>query len=114
MEYGGNTLFSFIQKAHEYISAGYIDIDDWHKLIQVIFKQMVESIEYIHSKNICHFDISLENFLINGVQVECCDNGKIKFDINTNDIQCKLIDFGLAEHFPNGDFSSTKYCGMYT
>ena len=59
MENGGNSLFDFIQKAHGFVANGKIAMTEWHKTVQIMFKQMIESIEYIHSKNICHFDISL-------------------------------------------------------
>jgi len=46
-----------------------------------IFLQIIESIQYLHSKNIIHRDIKPENFLIFDL------NGKFKI---------KLIDFGFA------------------
>ena len=69
MEDGGESLFDFVNKAHQLILSGNIDITEWHRVCKVIFKQMLECIEFIHSLNICHFDISLENFLINDVDV---------------------------------------------
>ena len=113
MEDGGiNSLFSFVLKVHRCISKGYIDINNWHKVVGIIFKQMVEAIEYIHSKNVCHFDISLENFVINDIDIKILDDGKWEFCLDNN-IQCKLCDFGVAEYFPNADFSTSKYCGMW-
>eukprot|EP01084_Bolivina_argentea_P232976 392510_1 len=63
MQHGGRSFFDFIVKAHQFISLDKIQITEWHKLVKIIFKQMIECIEYIHAHNICHFDISLENFL---------------------------------------------------
>merc|ERR1712099_211166 len=100
MEDGGVPLFEFITNAHNLISQGKIEIADWQKVVNIIFKQMVECIEYLHSKNVCHFDVSLENFLINDVEIEIevhGDDHKIRF--LTDDIQIKLCDFGLAELF---------------
>eukprot|EP01084_Bolivina_argentea_P027752 51553_1 len=65
MENGGSALFDFITKSHNLIQSGKIEISHWKKVCKLIFSQMVECIDYIHSKNVCHFDISLENFLIN-------------------------------------------------
>lgn len=45
----------------------------------LILKQLLDSVGYLHSKNICHRDIKLENIII---------------DIDTK--QIKLIDFGFA------------------
>ena len=97
MEDGGDGLFEFIVKAHHFIQSGEITISEWHKVVKIIFKQMIECIEYIHSQNVCHFDISLENFLINDVSIEIHNtpNGdRVKFD--TDKICIKLCDFGYG------------------
>eukprot|EP01084_Bolivina_argentea_P048140 88715_1 len=65
MEDGGKCLFDFIVKLHHYTAKGTILITELQRVIKIIFKQMIQCIEYIHNKNVCHFDISLENFLIN-------------------------------------------------
>ena len=112
-EDGGQQLFQFIHRVHELISSNKIDINDWIKMVKLIFKQMIECIEFIHSKNIAHFDLSLENFLITQVKVEHFKNKngeKFSF-IFSDDIQCKLCDFGLAQYFPKGNFISSKNCG---
>eukprot|EP01083_Nonionella_stella_P083804 231771_1 len=62
MEDGGRDVLKFAAKAHKFIASGHLEISEWHRMVRIIFKQMVEAIEYIHSKNVCHFDISLENF----------------------------------------------------
>eukprot|EP01084_Bolivina_argentea_P043738 80550_1 len=110
MEDGGRCLFDFITKSHRYMERGLLDVGAWHDVCKIIFKQMMESIEYIHCKNVSHFDISLENFLISDVQIIVNRDGKIRFCADT--IQIKLCDFGLAELFDsNEDFSSSKHCG---
>eukprot|EP01084_Bolivina_argentea_P234822 395311_1 len=70
MEDGGNNLLDFVIKVHKFLENGFLDIDNWHKLVKHILKQMIECIEYLHSKNICHFDISLENMLISNAEIE--------------------------------------------
>merc|ERR1719410_1819281 len=112
MEDGGSSLFTFIKKAHQLLRTKQIDFAHWHKVVHVIFAQMVEAIAYIHSLNIAHFDISLENWLINDVKVDVQSNGKtqqMKFVLDT--IQVKLCDFGLAQMFTNAKCLSNKYCG---
>ena len=135
MEDGGITcLFDFVVKAHNLIEVGKLDICEWHRITKIMFQQMMESVEYIHSKNVAHFDISLENFVLNDMDVVLVTTAeneeKIKFCVIDRDnngdgcgspsssgIQVKLCDFGLSEVFPNDklrgkpDFQSTKYCG---
>eukprot|EP01084_Bolivina_argentea_P229812 387785_1 len=121
LSHGGSSMFQFVVKAHKLISIGKIDISEWHKIIKVIFLQMIETIEYIHNKSVCHFDISLENWLIGDVQIQEMKNNmdskhtKIKFLLNT--LQISLCDFGLAHYFENcnsdknNGFITDKYCG---
>ena len=123
MEDGGYSLFDFCVKIHQFIQIGKLEISEWHRIAKIIFKQMVECVEYIHNKNVAHFDISLENFVINDIDIILSTKAndktesKIKFDDkNGEGIQVKLCDFGLAEIFPNSspsgpNFKSSKFCG---
>ena len=110
MEDGGQSLLHFVQRAHKCIKAQKLDISQWIKMCKIIFKQMVESIDYIHSKNVAHFDISLENFLINDVKINVIQDDKLQFCFDDK-IQCKLCDFGLAQYFADDNFSTSKFCG---
>ena len=96
MEDGGGGLFDFVFKAHQLIKTGDIQISEWHKVVKIMFKQMIDCIQYIHCKNVCHFDISLENFLINDVPVSIkrCSNGNEVIVFDTDQIHVKLCDFG--------------------
>mmetsp|Transcript_61725 Transcript_61725/g.55717 ORF Transcript_61725/g.55717 Transcript_61725/m.55717 type:complete len:390 (-) Transcript_61725:396-1565(-) len=123
MEDGGTTsLFDFCVKVHQLIQKGHIEISEWHRVVKIIFKQMVDCLEYIHSKNIAHFDISLENWIINDVKVEYEENDnknkKNKMRFVTDDIEIKICDFGLSELFSNSKtknaFKTRKYCGKPT
>eukprot|EP00488_Nonionellina_sp_1-RS-2012_P001378 TRINITY_DN2207_c0_g1_i1.p1 TRINITY_DN2207_c0_g1~~TRINITY_DN2207_c0_g1_i1.p1 ORF type:complete len:132 (-),score=44.14 TRINITY_DN2207_c0_g1_i1:87-425(-) len=105
MEDGGSSLFDFVTKAHNLVTANKIDIRHWQKVCEIMLQQMMQVTEYIHSKNVAHFDISLENFLINDVQIEVDRNGgheRIRFVMD--DIQIKLCDFGLAQIFTKRSF----------
>jgi len=67
------------------------DINIWKnntisKLKQFVI-QMVDAIHFLHTNNFCHFDIKLENIVINQ---ECKDFGNM----------FKLIDFAFAEEYP--------------
>eukprot|EP01084_Bolivina_argentea_P096508 173493_1 len=114
MENGGTCLFDFILKAHIFIKRGVLALSNWQEIVKIIFSQMIEAIEFIHSKNICHFDISLENVLINNVKIAVqYDNNKQteKIIMKTDGIQVKLIDFGLAQLFSSSECKSSKFCG---
>jgi len=130
MSDGGHSLFDFNLKVHEYIESGKIHIAHWHELVKVILRRMLDCLESIHSMKVCHFDISLENFLINDLDVEYNDDETLSFIFDDDDaVQIKLCDFGLAECFETEsndrdgsdcnddqkeetvDFQSDKYCG---
>eukprot|EP00483_Globobulimina_turgida_P000787 UN00788 len=75
---------------------------------------MVECIHFMHARNVVHFDISLENFLINDIKIEVIQNiktQKCKLKFVSNDIQIKLCDFGLAELFTKEECQSNKNTG---
>ena len=85
---GGFELFDFVRRGHQLIELGKLDMAEWHRVIKIIFRQMAQSVDYIHSKQIAHFDVSLENFLINDIGIDCNQkNGKIKFVLNREDKQ---------------------------
>ena len=75
-----------------------LEVSHWIKICKVIFKQIVECIEYIHSRNVCHFDISLSKFVINDAWINYQQNENIKqkaVQVPIEDIQVKLCDFGI-------------------
>ena len=109
MEDGGFSLFNFVAKLHKFIKAGKLDIAELHRIAKIILKQMIEAIDFIHSKNIAHMDISLENWLINDLDINIDRNGKIHF---CDQIQIKLCDFGLSLIFEYGTkWECNKWCG---
>ena len=68
----GNNLYQYIRKRP---GSRMSDENE----VKKIFKQIVQSVSYMHSRNVAHRDLKLENVLI---------------DRNTK--QTKLIDFGLS------------------
>ena len=56
------------------IEAGQLSISEWRKTTKIIFKQMVEAVEFLHRHRVVHCDISLENFLISEAEVLIKDN----------------------------------------
>ena len=61
--------------------------------IAVIFKQLLSGLAYLHSHNIVHRDLKLENILIQEIE-KSKTNGEDLFNI-------KIIDFGTARIFDN-------------
>ena len=91
MELGGySDLFEFITFSEQGCLSPDIAID--------ILIQIFEAVEYLHSyKNIIHRDLKAENFVLN-------------IDENNN-INIKLIDFGLAIEKPKNDIKLNEIIG---
>eukprot|EP01083_Nonionella_stella_P001097 3169_1 len=117
MEHGGTNLFHFVKEAHQCLANGVLPVPVWQSFCKIAMKQMVDLIDWMHNTmKTCHFDISLENFVISNARVSVDVTTKKILNFN-NDFQIKIIDFGLAEMFTTTgedgtiDFSSTKYVG---
>ena len=84
MEYiNGGNLFSFVKKRRKLSE----------KTAKFLFRQIIKGIKYIHSKNIVHRDIKLENILI---------------DVNNN---IKICDFGIGKILDNKNKKLHDQCG---
>mmetsp|Transcript_11799 Transcript_11799/g.24897 ORF Transcript_11799/g.24897 Transcript_11799/m.24897 type:complete len:773 (-) Transcript_11799:166-2484(-) len=64
-----------------------------------VLRQIISSVSYLHSKNIIHRDLKLENFL---------------FSDKNEHSELKMIDFGLSKHFQNGDVQFETVGTPYT
>ena len=78
----GGDLLSFVKKRTKLNE----------KTAKIIFKQLILAIKYIHSRNIIHRDIKLDNILI---------------DLNNN---IKLCDFGVGKQIHKGELLNDQ-CG---
>eukprot|EP01083_Nonionella_stella_P175723 612773_1 len=112
---GGDSVFSFVKQAHVLISAGHLSVHEWHKAVKVMFTQMVGCLSFLHSKHVCHFDISLENWLLNDVQITCVEHTNSpkhsKMSFNLTDFEIRLIDFGLSNVFPVDNYETDAHVG---
>lgn len=61
----------------------------------VCIQQMLRAINYMHMNYIMHRDLKPENWLLAS-------------DKKTEEMELKLIDFGLSKRFESGEFASTK------
>ena len=59
-------------------------------ILQYIMRQIVDAIKYIHSRNIIHRDLKLDNIMVS------FDNDNDKNNLNMMRARIKIIDFGLA------------------
>jgi len=66
------------------------DLSQWQNNVRRWFKQLLVSLNYMHTRNICHRDMSLENVVLKG--------GDVK--------DVRIIDFGLAYHYADRNFKS--------
>merc|ERR1712154_280772 len=95
------------------INQGLLSLNEWQCAIRVLFKQMVDFLDWMHTKmGVCHLDISLENLLIMDVFVMSDQgiDGKQQIYLSHN-FQIKFCDFGLSAAFDKKDFRCNKYVG---
>ena len=86
MEYiNGGTLNECLDRYKNKYNQGFPE-----NIVQFLMRQIIDAIKYIHSKNIIHHDIRLDNILVN------FDNAKAKLDLNMMEARIKIIDFGIA------------------
>ena len=65
------------------------------EIVQYLMRQIIDGINYLHSKNIMHRDIKLDNILLN------YDNEDDKNNFNIMKAKVKIIDFGFAIYLNN-------------
>jgi len=113
MEHGGINFFDFVVECHKAIESKKLSINEWQRVSRILFKQMVEFVDWLHTKmGICHLDISLENLLIKEVSVYTDRTIKGEEEIFFRDgLQIKFCDFGLAAKFDAKNFYCNKYVG---
>ena len=65
------------------------------EIVQYLMRQIVDAMNYLHSRNIMHRDIKLENILLN------YDSEEDKNNLNIMKASVKIVDFGFAIYLKN-------------
>lgn len=73
-----------------------------------IIKQIISAVSYLHSKDIIHRDLKLENFLFMNRSKVIRPNGEEFSDT------LKMIDFGLSKHFVQGELQHDQVGTPYS
>jgi len=66
--------------------------------VRVLFRQMLETIAYIHEENICYSDVKPANFLLKTVDLAQDPLG----------LEVKLADFGCSQELSDDDFLTAR------
>jgi len=107
----GGVLFDYIKSMHirkfvpphayqqpnfpqEYVEKS----NAWIKTVRHFFRQLVDSVSWMHNKGVCHLDLSLENTMI--------------YEMSSQTI--KIIDFGVAMKTEDGNFMQSKRIGKFS
>ena len=61
------------------------------EIVQYLMRQIVEAVAFIHSYNVIHRDLKLDNIMVN------FDSEKDKQDLNMMRAKIKIIDFGVSK-----------------
>ena len=87
MEYiNGGTLFECLQRYKNKYNKMFSE-----DIVQFLMRQIIDSIKYIHSKNINHNDIRIDNIMVN------FDNEKDRLDLNMMEAKIKIIDTSFID-----------------
>ena len=70
-------------------------------IVQYLMRQIVDAVKYIHSKEIIHRDLKLDNIMVNFNNEEDKKNGNMK------NSKIKIIDFGLSTYLPKSALTFT-------
>ena len=70
-------------------------------IVQLLMKQIVEGIKYLHNKKILHRDIKLDNILVK------FDTDEDKDNDNYSKATIKIIDFGFARYLENDSLAQS-------
>eukprot|EP01083_Nonionella_stella_P083774 231698_1 len=109
MDHKGDSLFNFVKQCHEFVQKGFITLPVWHSFVKRALKQITSLIDWLHNTmHVCHLDVSLENFVIQNINLSFDESTQMI--LNFERFEIHIIDFGVAEMFPN-DFKCSKHVG---
>ena len=75
---------------------------------RIYFRQLINALEYIHSKDLVHLDVKLDNILVSDMEIKLCDFG---FVHNINDPLrrvCGTLNFISPEVWNKDEYVSGK------
>lgn len=82
-------LFSYIEKNGTKFN---------NQTILNLFNKLIPSLKYIHSQNIVHKDIKLENFVLHGDSIILIDFEMSEYIENDQELQKSVIQFGTPQY----------------
>ncbi|ETO17756.1 Protein kinase domain containing protein, partial [Reticulomyxa filosa] len=108
MEYcGAGELFDFIRDNHTKGELSKIvksaasqeqkcqtTSNEWSVCVQSMFRQLVDTVSWMHAHGVVHLDLSLENTMLSSIE--------------KNQASIKIIDFGVAKFFKSNEKFSEK------
>jgi len=93
-----NALSTWTRRQAQLPQKPMVEANQWIKEVQHMFYQVASCTAWMHSKGVCHLDMSLENAMI-GTRSK------------KRGVEIKIIDFGVAQLYPNQKFVANTPVG---
>lgn len=114
----GGDLFAFLQKMHPRSlsnknKATAEGLKAWYHAVRGVFRQLIKGVAWMHSKRVCHRDLSLENVLLNAKgELKIIDLGVSKrYREDNEEFQTEAGFVGKPHYCAPEVFSTKEYDG---